>query len=297
MLKLSKQASQICSNAVMVTGSARSGTTIMGKLIHSFRQVEYAYEPPMLFTLFSLIEKLNREEWCLLYETYLYEEFMLGALAGRAINCNKSDDSSIYRVKNPQEIEDRLQNSLGKSDAEEQARLHRLAFKLPDVVPFISMLVERYPAMKVVVMLREAIDTLNSLMKKKWFSHENNNNALIWPFREYQGVHVPFWVKEEDDSIWAELNELDRAAYYYVRVNENVDEIKGRIEVKYSKLLENPYEVAENLAALLGVSFGKMTEEIIAEIKPTSAIKDEKILESITPEYKEKVKYYSERSL
>ena len=72
--------------------------------------------PPMLFTLFSLMEKLNREEWCLLYETYLYEEFMLGALAGRAINCNKSDDSSIYRVKNPQEIEDRLQNSLGKSD-------------------------------------------------------------------------------------------------------------------------------------------------------------------------------------
>ena len=36
-----------------------------------------------------------------------------------------------------------------------------------------------------------------------------------------------------------------------------------------------------------------MTEEIIAEIKPTSAIRDEKILESITPEYKEKVKYYS----
>ena len=35
---------------------ARSRTTIIGKIIHSFDRVEYAFEPPDLLSLLSLID-------------------------------------------------------------------------------------------------------------------------------------------------------------------------------------------------------------------------------------------------
>ena len=296
MMNLSDHAIPAVSKAIMVTGSARSGTTIMGKIIHSLEGVEYAFEPPMMFSLFALSLQIPEESWRLLYETYLYEEFMLNTLAGRAINCNRADDSSIYNVKSAGDINARLGRSLSKADAEELTRYHSVAFKLPDVVPFIPRLIERYPATRVVIMLRGAVETLNSLLKKRWFSYENNRSALIWPFRKHQNVYVPFWVQEEDDELWVGLSELNRAAYYYIRVNEDVDKIKGRIEVKYAQLVAEPRKVVDDLAGLLGLSFGAMTEAIIAQICPTNPARDEDIIERIAPEFREKIKYYSARS-
>ena len=69
-----------------------------------------------------MIEQLESNQWKFLYETYLYEEFLIPALAGRNINCNRQDDSSIYRVKTQTEIETRLNQSHSKSQAEENSR-------------------------------------------------------------------------------------------------------------------------------------------------------------------------------
>ena len=43
---------------VIIGGSARSGTTIIGKLIHSLKNIEYQFEPPMLVSL--LLKKCLR---------------------------------------------------------------------------------------------------------------------------------------------------------------------------------------------------------------------------------------------
>src|SRR5512141_1115475 len=99
MLEISSKASPFCSNAIFITGSARSGTSLVGSIIHSMDKVEYAYEPPMLVSLFAMINGLPEAQWKFLYETYLYEEILLNSIAGRAINCNVSDYSSIYKVK------------------------------------------------------------------------------------------------------------------------------------------------------------------------------------------------------
>lgn len=296
MLQISEQASSAVSKAILITGSARSGTTIMGKIIHSMEGVEYLYEPPMMFTLFALINQIPERDWRLLYETYLYEEFFLNAIAGRAINCNKADDSSIYKVKLKEEIEKRLEKSLSKLEAEEYARHHVIAFKIPDVVPFVPILKRYYPSTRVIVMMRNAVETLNSLLKKRWFSPENETSNLIWPFRLYKGVHVPFWVREGDEELWFGLSELDRAAYYYIRVNETVEEIEGRIEVKYSHLLAKPKKVVSDIADMLGLRFGAMTEEIINQIRPTTPDRDYKILDRVRQDFREKVEYYSELS-
>lgn len=293
MMNISEQAIPAVSKAIMVTGSARSGTTIMGKIIHSLEGVEYAFEPPMMFSLFALSLKIPEASWRLLYETYLYEEFMLRSLAGRAINCNRADDSSIYNVKSSGEIEKKLLRSLSKSKAEERAKSHVIAYKMPDVVPYIPELIRRYPTTRVVVMLRGAVETLNSLLKKRWFCSQNQTSALIWPFRKCDNVHVPFWVRDGDDELWAGLSELDRAAYYYVRVNENVNDIKGCIKVQYRKLIQEPRGTVSELAEQLDLNYGDKTDQILAQIKPTHPERDHNIMHSIDNRFKEQVAYYS----
>ena len=292
-LNISELAFEKAANAIVVTGSGRSGTTILGKVIHSFESVEYAFEPPMIYGLLPLIGHMPSSQWKLLYETYLYEELLINALAGRSINCNRSDDSSIYNVKGTHEIEDRLNKSLGKWEAESIAGSYTIAYKIPSAMPFLPLLVGYYPATRVVNIKRGAVETINSLMKKDWFADENMLTRSIWPFRLREGYKIPFWVKEEDDDYWLQLNNIDRCAYYYVRVSEDLERVPGRIEIDYEDLLANPAITIRSLADRLGLQFGEKTNEIVQSIKPTNKPRDMGLMDKITPSLAERVIFYS----
>ena len=102
MYKLNSRIFEKCNNSTLITGGARNGTTILGKIFHSFNNVEYIFEPPLFFSLFALIDSLDKDDWKLLYETYLYEEFLINALGGRNLNYNKSskrDNKQYYNCQ------------------------------------------------------------------------------------------------------------------------------------------------------------------------------------------------------
>ena len=107
----SSKAYEKVSKAILITGTARNGTTITGQLIHSMNNVEYAFEPPTLLSLINIIDKVEKNIWKFLYETYLYEDFLINAIAGRNINFNKNDDSSIYHAKTEEEIQARIKKN------------------------------------------------------------------------------------------------------------------------------------------------------------------------------------------
>lgn len=295
-LHISPNASRKVNNAILVSGSSRSGTTILGKLLHSFAGVEYVFEPPMLFSLVALIEDLPEEHWKLLYETYLYEEFLINAVSGRNINCNCEDDSSIYRVKTEASVHARLDSSIGKTQAERLSGGCTIAYKMPDIVPFLPRIVQYYPDTRVIIVRRGANETLNSMMTKKWFSNEKRNANLIWPFRIYKDFQIPFWVKGDDLDAWVDMTELDRCAYYYIRVNQSLEAIPGRIEVKYHDLTDTPAEIASHLANQLNLSFGEKTPDILRTIKPIQRERDAGLLQKISLDLLDSVEYYSSLS-
>jgi len=291
---LNKHIYDKCNEAIIVSGGARSGTTITGKIIHSFQNVEYAFEPPMLFSLFSLINILDENHWKLLYETYLYEEFLMAALSGRGINCNFFDDSSIYKVKSEHLIKERLNKSLRKVDGEPLAEKSRIAYKMPGVVPFLPKLKTYYPGTSVVIMLRKAPYVFNSLLEKGWFNDRMlQEENVIWPNRFLDGFRIPFWVEPEDDKMWCAMNELHRVAYYYIRINEHVTYIPDCITIRYDDLIESPKQMAMTLADRLALSFGEKTDEILNTVKYTKKNRDLNILENLKPEIRDKVELYS----
>lgn len=293
MLNISSEAKPFCSDAILITGSARSGTTLVGSLIHSMEKVEYVYEPPMLVSLLALIGNLNESHWRLLYETYLYEEFFLNSIAGRAINCNIADDSSIFNTKTTQEVELRLRTHFTKEMSQQCSIGSVIAFKIPDIVYTVPKLKEYYPSLRVLVVLRDAVDTINSLLRKRWFSRETPNSDLIWPFATHEGVNVPYWVKDGDEASWVMMSELDRAAYYYIRVNENVVDIPNRIEIKYSDLMRSPEQEIGRVAANLNLNFGDKTKEIMKRIARTEIPRNQSILLGIRSDLRRKVIFYS----
>ncbi|MDT8384907.1 MAG: sulfotransferase [Gammaproteobacteria bacterium] len=295
-LGLSELAHNKVCEAILISGSARSGTTILGKMLYSFKGVEYAFEPPMLFSLLPLIKILGKDEWKLLYESYLYEDFFIDSIAGRRINCNLADDSSVFNAKSELDVAERLSKSVRKTDLEQNGISRNIAFKMPDITPYIADLQRYYPKTKFVIMKRDAVGTINSLLEKKWFSNERSQMNMVWPFRVHRNFHIPFWVRKEEDEDWVNMSEVDRCAYYYIRVYEGLEKVGGKIEISYNTLLSSPLDVANNFAEELGLEFGEKTLEIVGQIKPTIKKRDPSILHKISKKYREKVICFSDAS-
>ncbi len=296
MLKLHSVARDCADSAILISGSARSGTTIVGKLVHSFDRVEYVFEPPALIALISQINDLPRQQWEFLYEAYLYEEFLINAISGRAINMNRADDSSIFAAKSEDEVMRRLDHSWRKGEANLIAPLRRAAYKIPNIVPYIPALSSRYPGMAVVMVVRGAVETINSLMAKHMFASGHPSSLLPWPFRQFGEIKAPYWLRLGDELLWQELNEVDRCAYYYIRMSEGVQASEHQFVLKYSDLVKSPQDVACRLADFLGLKFGACTEKVINTIKPSRSPLDSGVIDSISDMFRSQVVEYSARS-
>ena len=286
-LSISQSAKNKVDNAILISGSARSGTTIMGKVVHSMEGVEYSFEPPVLCTLIPLIKSLKKSEWKLLYETYLYEEFFINPICGRNINCNVSDNSSIYKVKADKDITSRLDRSISKNSAEKIGNDKIIAYKMPDITPFLSRMIDYYPDTRLILMRRGAIETINSILQKGWFSDSGLSTNMIWPFLTTESVHVPYWVNERDVDLWLSMDEINRCAYYYIRVNQLVPD--NAIVVNYENLVSQPLKVVRDLANLLELNFGSKTSDIVSSIRPIRRELNTDVLDLISPHLKEEI--------
>lgn len=295
-MNISEDANLIAKQCIFITGSARSGTSIVGSLIHSMVGVEYIYEPPMMVSLLSMINDLDSEKWKLLFETYIYEEFLINSIAGRNFNFNSNDYSYIGNHKTQAEIEFRQSKSWGKDDCENIAKNKTVAFKNPDLVYATSKFKEYYPESKVVLVLRNGVDTINSILTKKWFSIENETSNLYWPFRIYKGRKIPHFINMEEMEVWLQMSEIDRAALYYIKIIEQQELIQTAIKIKYSDLIKNPMSETKKLAENLGLVIGPKTEMIASEIKLSNIYRDCNIISKIEKKLRDKFQYYSSLS-
>ena len=288
-LRILNDASEKCNDAILITGMARSGTTILGKLLHSLLGVEYIFEPPLLFSHIPKISDMSKNDWCLLYETYLYEDQLLGILGGRSINCNEIDDSSIYKVKSKLDIDKRLLSTHRKSELIEIARSSdvKLAYKMPDIFPFVPELLQYYPDMHVINMYRNPVDVLNSIIQKEWFTDNSiKNGGIIWPNYDVGGMYVPFWVKKDNIEGWLEMDEFSRAGYYIERMLLPIREIESPFIIDYDSLVSSPKEILSTIKEKLNLKDGNKTKDIVDSIKYQEKPRDKKILNRLSQEQK-----------
>ena len=269
-LSLHEAAREKADQAIFITGSARSGTTIMGKLIHSLQGVEYSFEPPTLFSLIPLIYQMEKAQWQLLFRTYLYEDFYVNAISGRNLNFNPNDDSYILNAKSSELIKERHSASYRKGTIDKQSANGNIALKMPDMVPFLAELNEFFPDLRLITMTRNPLAVINSLLHKAWYSdHALKNENRVYPNRTYKSFRLPFWLKEEDYDYWLGLDEINRCAYY-ISVMEPPKVKNDQILVNYEAFVQSPRSTLDEICSQFGLRYGEKTEEILATIKPTS---------------------------
>jgi len=258
----------IIDKGIFVSGSARSGTTIIGKLISTLSNVEYFYEPLMLEPIMLNNGIKNSKK---LLEIYLVESLLIESIAGRNFNFNENDDSCIYSSKSKKEIDEVMSKSHSRKELEEKYLKAILSMKLPDLIWFLRDLRFLYPNTNYVLMHRNPNDVINSLKRKGWFSSKNLQKINLtpkYPKKIIDNIKIPYWVKQEDEFFWLNTDEINRCAYYYKRVSEEVLENAGSsIIINYEEFIEKPNEVFRDVVKFLGLEFGEKTEEILSTVK------------------------------
>ena len=58
-IHINSQAFESINESILISGCGRSGTTIVGKLLHSFDNVDYFFEPPLTYTILPLLGKIS----------------------------------------------------------------------------------------------------------------------------------------------------------------------------------------------------------------------------------------------
>lgn len=267
MYELSSHIHDKVRQSILITGSARSGTTIFGKLIGSLQTVEYFFEPPMLFSLFALLDQLPSNEARLLFDTFVYEELLIGALSGRMINLRSQDDSSIYNTKTETEVARRMRATARKSDIETETAT--IAVKLPDFIYRLTEITEILGVKRLLISIRDPSSTISSLLRRGWFTDTAlQAGDITWPNRFNGRVAAPHWIPFEWLEFWDTMNEADRAALYFItQTNLTEKQPKTALVFDYEQMVRQPRALLKSVADHLGLSFGPRTESILAQVK------------------------------
>lgn len=276
--RLYNEVEDVVSSGIYITGATRSGTTMMGQLISSLEDVEYAEEPPMVRLLLPLIHEMPKDIFKFLFEGYVFEEHMMYTLPGRKINLNQFDQSSIYNSKSSSEINKRLEKSYRRIEIFPKALTCTPAIKVPETAQDLKKLFSYYPKMKVIIMLRHPESVIASILERQWFT----NDALYgshgrWHFlneKKSQNGNTPIWLKENEVENFYAMSELERCIMYYKREYSNILDLgedlfkkNEKIIIDYNKFVSNPKVIFEKIVKLFGLKKGDITDTLLNNIK------------------------------
>ena len=251
-------------NKIIISGLPRSGSTLLGNILGSGKNVEYFFEPPMSSPMFSVIDQLDEKTFKTFFDYYMQNELLMPSLAGRRLNFNAQDDSYIYKYKTKEEIQNRLDKSWRASEIMEIIGDYSMAFKTPGISSHLLKLMEYYPDWKLVIIFRKYEDILKSILVKGWF--DDNNPNIITTYKHFGESKVPVSIPEIWREEWNELNPTERSMIY---MNEQFSALKlqsNYIRMDYKTLILDPKATIQNLFDNLNVKSTIKTDELIDKI-------------------------------
>lgn len=275
---------------LLIGGCQRSGTTIMGKLIGSLKNVEYFYEPFLLPHLLSCLPVppfdcappchaersperdtgIPEEIWKQLFQAYIHGELLNPAVAGRNLNFKKTDDSYIFNMKSQEEVDEKMNNPIRRAEIDRRSSESLLALKQPDTVFYVSRLKKMYPKMQVLFVVRGVEHNVHSMIEAKIFATEEwSTNSFIpaFPVREVKGMQIPHFVSEEEEDVWINSSEVERAVLYYCLMSEGMlKNADDALVIKYDDLISDPNGTLGRILKDFNLEKGAKTDEILSGI-------------------------------
>ena len=262
-MKYKKNIKKILNNLIWITGCARSGTTILGKILSTLKNVEYGFEPELLFGLLPKIHKFNKKDWLDIYNTYIIEELFFNLCAGRKVNYKKNEDSYIGHSLNSGDIKKKLSIKISRIDFERYLKKNKkqLIIKIPDVSKNLATLEKYYPKNKFVITKRNSKSISDSILKKRWFK---KNDSLPWIYNN------PELFGKNTYRKWFKLNEKKKIEMYIKEMDKNCKKIKNKYFFVYENLIKDPNKEINKLCKFLNLKKTSKTNEIIKTVRKNS---------------------------
>jgi len=195
---------------ICLSGVARSGTTILGALVQSLKNVEYKFEPPSVAYLFHLIDRIPEKEWKYLYSDYLLEDILLPSLSGRGLNFNSNDWSYIFRSKGINDIKSQFLRSLRFQDIFDSLSEYTVAFKIPNISIRLRQFSSYFPSTRLLFTVRNPDAVLHSTMQRGWFRDRISDFATAGPLQCYHNALIPVNTPPHVAEAWLDMSEEAR---------------------------------------------------------------------------------------
>lgn len=267
----------------VITGVCRSGKTLLGNLLATCSNVEYADEPytAMMLPMVAYTEKLDLEfakGWLASYLAELFNDLILL----RRANFRPEDLSSIWTKKPPVEIFERLTRINTRDEAARYAKENgsKLIVILSECMPFVGFILEAIPGVKIVHVVREGHAVARDVERKKWFSDGqllNPKMAQLYRPYSYSGAtwYLPWWVDHGEEDYFLSLSDYERGLYYWCSLMAKglmaLRECVGNeILVRFEDLVASPQQEFNRIIESLGLVPGSLSNMKISEIRPIS---------------------------
>lgn len=265
----------------VITGTCRSGKTLLGNLLATANFVEHADEPWLPMNLpvavgLKMVDKKLAKDMFVTYTTELFNDMVLL----RHANFRSKDMSSIWKQKTPKEIFFRLKGLETRLDVKNFAAQHNplLLYNLAEAIPYIKFITFALPSCKIIHSVREGFQVAQDVAAKHWFSDKQllfPINAQIYRKYKYKTKiwYLPWWVSNNDEGKFINFSELERALYYWCSlIEKSIDIIdslvtKGRcLTVRYEDLVKNPSKTLNATLRYLSIKKTPLTEKALKKV-------------------------------
>lgn len=254
---------------VLITGAGRSGTGITGRILGSCEHTVFSYEPQWLPAIASLMisGELGDQAAKFLLEVCIHDLEFYPQLIGRKVN-PRPGYSNSFNYLTWEELLRRLTLLDRRRDYPTipGRDVLRFVFKMPDIHLVLGKLLDLFPQLKIIHLIRHGKDVIASGLRRQWYTDEFYKNWVVtWfsPAGQAQPTS-PWFVEDRYRAQWPGWDPATRAAYNWTRmVRHGLEVAKTHpdrmLTVKYEAFAANVEQESRRLAEWAGLSLSNLS--------------------------------------
>jgi len=263
-------------NIVAITGVARSGTTLLGKIIGSFSDTYYLFEPPTFRLIPPLIKEgyLKEKQGDQILKAILFEELYLQIIHGRYINFNEKDDSYIGNYNEPEKIKERWSNFRRRKDVIEylEKNNYLFALKIPNIQPSLNTIKKIFPNIKLIHLIRDGNDNISSSIRRDFYTTDYLNKRDIDWSNKKNSLKIPWFINKKDRQLFSKWNQYTRSAHIWrvltkMGMDFTDENNKSVLEFKFEDFVKDPTPFIDRIERFVGKRRTDITIKHIDSIK------------------------------
>lgn len=270
------------SGVVVVTGTGRSGTTEISKLISSAHNTIYVNEPHIVTLICESGSDTNKRhldnlQIKQLLHTYLFWSEVVPQASGRTINLNPFDQTSIRSYKSNEYLQELRSKSWRFDELRENFKMTNIVMKFVDNPNIYQKLKNGLGEAINVAIIRHPATVAQSAMNRNYYSSPRlviNHQPFLR--RNGNGSALPIFVTNELEESWLLGSQIDRCLIASITFLEELILNRPNHLIKYEDVSKGNGRVILDLMKTLNLMPTFKTKECIENFFPEKTILDVK---------------------